>query len=476
MLKQIRLVMAAVLTAVSAVVVLATPSAADTAVTPSSAGQKWALKVNGYYVTVYAGPDGDMKLRANPQATTPAGWEKFTLHTDYVADAGKYGTTVSFRSEATGNYVTAEDDASDSLLRTRGTTTGSWERFKLKPLGGNTFGLLAHNGKYVAAELGSYPDYGLLRARTSVSDPEQLGSWERFTLEKSGSEGAATAPPAPATQASKARDVVSWNVCANNNPEDCALEYATPATVADNVSAALHAAMGTTRRPDAIFFQEICEKSVKPLELKLEGWAGPMDVRFMPTYYTVAGTSINAQKTCADGKDHLDRGAFGIALAVPDSNTWYQGTVLPSPTGKEQRPMLCAVVETEGSAYCNAHFSSGPYEVNGKPAGDDNDTNPFRPQQAAFMRANVDYFNDRHYTTYYGGDLNTTTQKVSYLSTLYTGNQECGQPTPTSPHTGEATDGPNKIDYIFGPQGLTYSCRVIEGGLSDHRMINLTTF
>ncbi|WP_326784153.1 endonuclease/exonuclease/phosphatase family protein [Streptomyces sp. NBC_00151] len=244
--------------------------------------------------------------------------------------------------------------------------------------------------------------------------------------------------------------------------------------MADKVSAGLHAAMGNTRRPDAIFFQEICEKSVKPLELKLEGWAGPLDVRFMPTYYTVTGTSINAQKTCMDGSGQ-DRGAFGIALAVPDSNTWYQGTVLPSPDGKEQRPMLCAVVETEGSAYCNAHFSSGPYEVNGKPAGDDNDTNPFRPQQAAFMRANVDYFNDRHYTTYYGGDLNTTTQKVSYLSTLYTGNQECGQPTPTSPRTGEATDGPNKIDYIFGPQGLTYSCRVIEGGLSDHRMINLTT-
>ncbi|GGS74919.1 fascin domain-containing protein [Streptomyces cinerochromogenes] len=483
MIKRIRLVLAAVLTAVSAVVALAAPSAAaDTAVPPSSAGQRWALKVNGYYVTVYAGPDGDMKLRANPDAAEAKGWELFTLHTDYVEEVKRYGTTVSFRSEATGNYVTAEDDASGALLRTRGTTTGSWERFKLTPLSGGAFGLLAHNGKYVAAELGSYPDYGLLRARTSVSDPAGLGSWERFTLEQIGPEGAYTANmPAPTAQAPRARDVVSWNVCANNNPDpDCDLKYAPPATVADDVSAALHAAMGT-RRPDAIFFQEICEKSAKPLELKLEGWAGPLDVRFMPTYYNVAtasdGTVVRAQKNCSDGTDHVDRGAFGIALAMPDSNTWYQGTVLPSPSGKEQRPMLCAVVPAEGSAYCNAHFSSGPYiDSNGKLAGDDTDPdNLFRPQQAAKMRGSVDTLTAGGYTTYYGGDLNTATKDVGYLDSLYPDHQECGQPTPTSPHTGAATDGGNKIDYIFGPQGRTYACRVVDGGLSDHKMINLTT-
>ncbi|MFF5538596.1 endonuclease/exonuclease/phosphatase family protein [Streptomyces cinerochromogenes] len=432
MIRRIRLVLAAVLTAVSAAVALAAPSAAaDTAVPPSSAGQRWALKVNGYYVTVYAGPDGDMKLRANPDAGEAKGWELFTLHTDCVAEVKKYGTTVSFRSEATGNYVTAEDDASGALLRTRGTTTGSWER---------------------------------------------------FTLERIGPEGAYTANmPAPTAQAPRARDVVSWNVCANNTPDsDCDLEYAPPATVADDVSAALHAAMGT-RRPGAIFFQEICEKSAKPLELKLESWAGPLDVRFMPTYYKVAtasdGTVVRAQNNCSDGTDHVDRGAFGIALAVPDSNTWYQGTVLPSPSGKEQRPMLCAVVPAEGSAYCNAHFSSGPYiDSNGNLAGDDTDPdNLFRPQQAARMRESVDTLTAGGYTTYYGGDLNTTTKDVGYLDSLYLGHQECGQPTPTSPHTGAATDGGNKIDYIFGPQGRTYACRVVEGGLSDHKMIDLTT-
>ncbi|MEU2118482.1 endonuclease/exonuclease/phosphatase family protein [Streptomyces sp. NPDC016459] len=483
MLKPIRLALAALLTAVSAVALAAPPAvAADPTVPPSSAGQRWALKVSGHYVTVSAGPNGDTKLRANPEATTAKGWELFTLHTDYLADVKKYGTTVSFRSEATGNYVTAEGDADASLLRTRGTTTGTWERFRLKPLAGGAFGLLAHNGRYVAAELGTYPDRGLLRARTSVSDPQALGSWERFTLEKIGTEGASTGNmPAPTAQAPRERDVVSWNVCANNNlAPECGLKYATPATVADKVSTALHAAMGT-RRPDAIFFQEICEKSALPLELELERWAGPLDVRFMPTYYSVAtasdGTVVQAQKNCSDGTDKADRGAFGIALAVPDSNTWYQGTVLPSPAGTEQRPMLCAVVPAEGSAYCNAHFSSGPYrDTHNNLVGDDMDPdNQFRPKQAAKMGENVDMFTAGGYAAYYGGDLNTTTQDVAHLSTLYTGHQECGQPTPGSPPTGEATDGGNKIDYVFGPQGPSYSCRVVDGGLSDHRMIHLTT-
>ncbi|MFJ4002273.1 endonuclease/exonuclease/phosphatase family protein [Streptomyces sp. NPDC090023] len=481
MIKRIRLLLAAVLTALSTVVALAAPSAAaDTPVPPSSAGQRWALKVAEHYVTVSAGTGGDSKLRANLTATAPGPAEQFTLHTDWVT--GGFGTTVSFRSEATGNYVTTEDDASASMLRTRATTIGSWERFTLKPLSGDTFGLLASNGKYVAAELGTYPDAGLLRARTAPpSDPNSLRSWERFSLVKVGGQGSTSPAPAPTAQAPVARDVVSWNVCGNNNGT-CSLDHASSTTVANNVSAALHQAMGT-RRPDAIFFQEICEKAAKPLELALESWAGPMDVRFMPTSFKVAGTAIEAQKDCDDTKDGVSRGSFGVALAVPDSNTWYQGTVLPSPPKKpgelpkEQRPMLCAVMPAEGTAYCNAHFSSGPYtDANGNPQGDDTDSQDlYRPKQAQAMRDTVDGLTPLGYTTYYGGDLNTTQNDVGYLDPLYPGHQECGQPTPSSPHTGAPTDGNNKIDYIFGPQGPTYTCRVVDGTLSDHRMINLTT-
>lgn len=484
--RRIRLALAAVVTAVIAVMTLATPStAADVAVPPSSAGQRWALKVNGYYVTVKAGEGGDEKLRANPDATLPKEWRLFTLHTDYVKGANDpYGSTVSLRSEATGRYVTAEDEASGDLLRTRGEATGAWERFTLRPLAGGTFGLLAHNGKYVKAELGTYEDYGLLRART---DPSELGSWERFTLEPVGPQGGeADKLPAPSKPASRSQDVVSWNICANNNPsDDCKLKYAPPATVAGKVSSALHSALGS-KRPDAIFFQEICEKMAKPLELELEKWAGPLDVRFMPTYYKVAtgtdGRVIQAQKTCEDGSDQADRGSFGIALAVPDSNTWYMGTVLPSPDRpdekkKEQRPMLCAAVPDEGTTFCNAHFSSGPYtDANGNPAGDDTDPgNLVRPKQADAMRAQTVKFAAAGYTTYFGGDLNTTTKDVSYLSSLYNGYQECGQQTPASPHAGDPTDGNNKIDYLFGPQNLTYACSVTDGGLSDHRVIQLST-
>ncbi|MFG3043333.1 endonuclease/exonuclease/phosphatase family protein [Streptomyces sp. NPDC048241] len=483
MLKRIRLLLAAVLTALSTVVALAAPSAAaDTPVPPSSAGQRWALKVAGHFVTVSAGTGGDSKLRANLTATTPGTTEQFTLHTDWVTDKG-FGSAVSFRSEATGNYVTTEDDASASMLRTRATTIGAWERFTLKQLSDGTFGLLASNSKYVAAELGTYPDAGLLRARTAQpADPNSLGSWERFSLVKVGGQGSTSPAPAPTAQAPVARDVVSWNVCANNNGS-CSLNDAPSTTVATNVSNALHQAMGT-RRPDAIFFQEICEKAAKPLELALESWAGPMDVRFMPTSFKVGDTAIEAQKDCDDSKDGVSRGSFGIALAVPDSNTWYQGTVLPSPPkktstdfAKEQRPMLCAVMPAEGTAYCNAHFSSGPYtDANGKPAGDDTDPSDlYRPKQAQAMRDTVDGLTPLGYTTYYGGDLNTTQNDVSYLDPLYPGHQECGQPTPSSPHTGAPTDGNNKIDYIFGPQGPTYTCRVVDGTLSDHRMINLTT-
>ncbi|MFG3134385.1 hypothetical protein ACGFZU_42735 [Streptomyces tendae] len=173
----------------------------------------------------------------------------------------------------------------------------------------------------------------------------------------------------------------------------------------------------------------------------------------------------------AYGTDHADRGAFGIALAVPDSNTWYRGTVLPSPDKpvpdkKEQRPMLCAVVPDEGSAYCNAHFSSGPY-INsaGKLVGDDSDPNNlFRPKQAAEMRSQVGDYTAAGYTTYYGGDLNTTTADVTYLDPLYSSGQECGQSDPSKPHTGNPTDGNNKIDYVFGPRGLT-DLGVIASGL-----------
>lgn len=224
------------------------------------------------------------------------------------------------------------------MLRARGTNSGSWERFYVVPQGGDQFA---------------------------------LKSAARFTFVPVGGAGDTGMPPLSSVTASGRHDIASWNVCANNNTSAaCKLQYADGDTVGANVAPGVDGYL--SHRPEAISFQEICEKAVKPLELELEtrlgaGW----DVRFAPTYYKVvaadgtSGTGLMAQKTCADSTSHKDRGSFGIALAVKDTNTWYRG-----------------------------------------------------------------------YTPFLGGDLNTTHASVDVLSSLYASHQECNQPTPGSPRDG----------------------------------------
>ncbi|GAA3770434.1 endonuclease/exonuclease/phosphatase family protein [Streptomyces chiangmaiensis] len=440
------------------------------------------LKVNGLYVAAEVNDSGDQYGKLRARSTSKGSWETFSLHTDHIDNVG-YGTTITLRNEENGLYVTSEINttgAQSGMLRARGTNTGSWERFYVIPQGNGQYALKsAENKLYVSAEFNyTGGDEGLLRARST-----SIGSWERFTFEKVGGTGDMSAPSAPTATASGRHDVASWNLCANNNPStECKLQYADADTVASSVASDLAATPAgyLIRRPEAIFFQEICEKAVKPLELQLENQlGGGWDVRFAPTYYKVVDEDgstdslLMAQKTCSDSKTSTDRGSFGIALAVKDTNTWYRGYTLPSPYDKEQRPALCATVPDAGTVYCNAHFSSGSYFVNGQQAGDDPD-NIYRPQQADGLRSIVDGLQSDGYTPFYGGDLNTTTADVSILSNLYSSHQECGQATPDAPHTGEPTDGNNKIDYIFGPVGPTYSCEVVDPQLSDHRAIHAT--
>ncbi|WP_225100094.1 endonuclease/exonuclease/phosphatase family protein [Streptomyces sp. CoH27] len=473
----------AVLAALTGVVALpATPALAVSA-PPSSTGQRWALKVNGLYVAAEVNDSGDQYGKLRARSTSVGSWETFSLHTDHIDGAG-YGTTITLRNEENGLYVTSEVSTSgvqSGMLRAWGTNTGSWERFYVIPQGSGQYALKsAANGLYVSAQFNyTGGDQGLLRARSS-----SIGSWERFTFEKVGGTGDMSAPSAPTASASGRHDIASWNLCANNNTSaECKLQYADADTVASSVASDLATVPAgyLTHRPEAIFFQEICEKAVKPLELQLENQlGGGWDVRFAPTYYKVVdenGTTdslLTAQKTCADSTTGTDRGAFGIALAVKDSNTWYRGYTLPSPDGKEQRPALCATVPDAGTVYCDAHFSSGSYvDSSGNQAGDDPD-NVYRPQQAEQLRSIVDGLQSYGYTPFYGGDLNTTTADVSVLSSLYSSHQECGQATPDAPHAGAPTDGNNKIDYIFGPVGPTYGCAVVDPQLSDHRVIHAT--
>ena len=477
-MRRLCLLLVAMLAAVTGVVALPASSAFAASVPPSSTGQRYALKVNGLYVSSEVNDSGDQNGKLRARSTSVGSWETFTLHTDNIPGVG-YGTTITLRNEENGLYVTSELSTTGDqagMLRARGTNTGSWERFYVVPQGDGTYALKsAENKLFVTAEFNyTGGDQGLLRARSTT-----VGSWERFTFEKVGGTGDMTAPPASAVKASGRHDIASWNVCANNNTAAaCKLQFAGGDTVGSSVAGALSGSLG--HRPEAIFFQEICEKAVKPLELQLESkLGGGWDVRFAPTYFKVVdenGTtdsSLMAQKSCMDGSS-TDRGSFGIALAVKDTNTWYRGYTLPSPDGKEQRPALCATVPEDGTVYCNAHLSSGHYlDGNGKEAGDD-PKGDFRKQQATKLRSIVDGLQSAGYTAFYGGDMNTTTADVAFIDDLYSGRQECGQATPDASHGGSPTDGSNKIDYIFGPVGPSYGCEVVDPALSDHRMIHAT--
>ncbi|GGV12904.1 hypothetical protein GCM10010260_59700 [Streptomyces filipinensis] len=143
-----------------------------------SAGQKWALLNvgNGKYVSAPdTGSGGDYaKLYANATSITAS--ERFTLHTD------DKGTQISLRAESNGLFVSADANNSQKL-RAQGDHIGSWEGFELRYQGTDTSGAsyALHSvsaDAYIAAELGTYPDHEVLRARTTTP----LGSWEKFRL------------------------------------------------------------------------------------------------------------------------------------------------------------------------------------------------------------------------------------------------------------------------------------------------------
>ncbi|MFI0977781.1 endonuclease/exonuclease/phosphatase family protein [Streptomyces sp. NPDC021093] len=451
-------------------------SAADTGAIAKSAGQKWVLKseANGKYVSseIKDGDDQWAKLRA--RADTPGAWERFTLHTDDKAE------TVSLRYEASGYFASAEVQDSDThkgMLRARGAKTGNWERFSLISQGSGKYALKSQaNGLYVSAEINdSGGDNGLLRARSTT-----IGSWERFTLEKAtiagtgGTElGKALPPLAPSTASRRTTQVMSWNLCGNNN-NGCANYLTGKDALTADLKSRL-ARHGTL--PDVIFFQEICEKHAKPIELLLEGMQPKRgwDVRFAPINYNVQGASgMKAQKQCTDAGGY-DRGAYGVAVAVPDENTWYQAYDLKSPAEAvnkngqkykvEQRTAICATVPSHAAMYCSAHFSTGGQNW-------DDPARTFQRQQAAQL---IEAADQRGYRPIFGGDLNVTppARGFNVLKPMYDRYQECDENSPIAPGDGRDTMSGAKIDYIFGPGNSTSSCSIENyTGRSDHYSIH----
>ncbi|MFD7668971.1 endonuclease/exonuclease/phosphatase family protein [Streptomyces sp. NPDC059788] len=422
---------------------------ADTADTARSAGQRWALKsqANGAYVTVEANGSGNQqgKLRAHGDTAGPL--QQFTLHT------GDKGGTVSLRSDATGLFVSAEikDAGSHSgMLRTRGTRIGTWEKFQLVPQADGTFALKSGaNDTYVSAEInGTGADQGLLRARS-----DRVGAWERFAFERVDS---ASVLPAPAAPRAEQFHVMTWNVCGNNNTQ-CANAH----TGADKLTAELVSRLRPTADgplPDAVFLQEFCEKHTKPVEQKLEqatgrGW----NVFFAPIHYNAG--PLKAQKQCDTAGD-VDRGAYGIGLAVPDESSWFRRYDLTSPDTNlrgdrtEQRTALCAALPSRALLLCTTHFSAGG------PAYDDADGSYRRAQAAELLRT----VEQPGYRAVFGGDFNVVPPDAAkgesrdVLEPVYAKYRECAQLGDSgAPRDGRATIRDMKIDYIFAPKNAPFT-------------------
>ncbi|KQX50957.1 hypothetical protein ASE09_13205 [Streptomyces sp. Root66D1] len=465
---------------------------------PVTAGDKYALRSvggGGLYVSAEVTNTGDVEgmLRARKSASSVAelgSWEKFTLHTD------DKGWTATLRSEANGNYVTTERNDTGShknLLRARGTNVGEWEKLHLERQSDGTYALKAWTNdgyKYVTAEMqDAGSDNGLLRARADT-----VGSWQKFELvflgeENASDEGGRPAPASPAP-ADDFR-VMSWNVCANSN-DKCGNFRVEGADLGSQIAARL----GTDAEAKpyrAVFLQELCESHVKAIEQALEtktdtGW----DVRFAPIKYTVDGSTVKAAKTChnagSEASGWKDRGSYGIALAVPDSNVWYTSYDLPSPenatiggtwTRREQRTALCAVLPAQALQFCAAHFSSGV-------VAEDPDGKK-RREQAAKLQEIVHAYTPAGYRTVYGGDFNSVPpdsvlppaespdKPLDVMTSAYAADTECDEgESALQPRDGKDTkplDGRSiKIDYLFGPSSATVSACDVQpiAGQSDH--------
>jgi endonuclease/exonuclease/phosphatase family metal-dependent hydrolase len=276
---------------------------------------------------------------------------------------------------------------------------------------------------------------------------------------------ASTRLTAAGTPSPRTIKVMTWNLCAGNNTR-CRF-YREPGAL-----------VGTVRRQmldggtptDAAILQEICASFIRPLEDELEAHSGRgWDVRFVPIKVKRGDNALKAP----DFRCDRGRGAYGIALAVPDENTWWDARYLPSAEGQEWRVALCAMVESWRLKLCNTHLSYG---------GDD-PKGAFRARQVpaylAFVTSSA-----AQYHVVFGGDLNLPPGGAQ-LAPAYDSFVECAQTSQSSPRTGPGTSYATtphdnvktaKIDYLFTNPGLAHACsmsHVVEQS-SDHRPLWIT--
>ncbi|MEU4930415.1 endonuclease/exonuclease/phosphatase family protein [Streptomyces yokosukanensis] len=474
-----------------------------------SAGQKWALRslANGMYVSVGLHDTDSQQWRMRATAQAPGSWERFTLHTNHA------GKTIGFRSEITGFFASAEFvDGGDQegMLRARGVRLGQWQQFiphylddapfSDSPAGSRVVALQASEKaqddasatpaekelKYVTTELGEGGE-AVVRARAATA-----GKWEKFVLEpvKGTIAGDQYGMPAAGSAPASNLNVMTWNLCANNR--SCTWSGGLAGYEELNAGISAHLRSNSGALPDVIFFQEFCEKHAKRVEAMLEkpvgegGTGRQWDVRFAPIHNRGDANGPLVQKQCAitdkDGNVVADRGAYGVAIAVPDENVWYKRYDLTSPTYDlkyEQRTAVCATLPSRAVAACTAHLSAG--------YGYDDPDGTWRTRQAQQMLDITKTYENQGYRVVFGGDFNLVppypqaTAKEGgpseALDPVYDRYFECGQEgDPAAKRTGDPTangvDGKptRKIDYIFSPKNApVMNCSVSpDSGHSDH--------
>jgi hypothetical protein len=177
-----RATLALALSAITTVLMLAGPSAAQAA-DGDVALQSWANRLYVLAETGYQGADSAM-LRA---ATTDP-WTRYE-----VTDLGGCASprplvecrTMALRSFRNGLYVSAElgypaGDYRYGMLRARSGSIGPWERFRIyRDQGSGEVSIQSEaNQKYVSVELGYQGNaHAMLRARSTV-----VGPWEKFYM------------------------------------------------------------------------------------------------------------------------------------------------------------------------------------------------------------------------------------------------------------------------------------------------------
>lgn len=135
----------------------------------SLAADKYCFTSIANNKVVTADNSGNNPLIANRDSYSGA-WETFTL-------VNNSDGTVSFRSAANNQYLTAVADEDNQLLA-RSTTIGTWERFYIESIPGGQYGIYAvANGKYIKSDLTQ-------EGKLAASSETLAGAWEAFWITK----------------------------------------------------------------------------------------------------------------------------------------------------------------------------------------------------------------------------------------------------------------------------------------------------